>query len=262
MLMSGWQGLGSFDPTPPPGVSCRAHIRPQQVVILNTPGAMVVAVNEPGDRASDIEAVLFDFGGVITTSPFDKFATYEADNGLPKDLIRQINSTNPDTNAWAQLERSHVDQAEFCRLFEAEAAALGHSVDGQAVLACLSTDIRPEMVAAVEQLRGRYKTAVLTNNIKRGDSAGVDIGSGHNAGVMANFDAVIESAVVGVRKPDPAFYDIACTELDVAPTNCVFLDDLGINLKPARALGMATIKVTSGEQALTDLEAVLGISLR
>lgn len=204
-----------------------------------------------------IKAVLFDFGGVITTSPFDNFAAYEAANEIPADTIRQINSTNPDTNAWAQLERSEIGPDEFDGLFAAEADALGYKIPGSAVLECLKTDVRPEMVRAVQRIHQDYKTAVLTNNFLRGDSAGVSM----HGDVLDNFDAVIESAVVGVRKPDPEFYDIACTTVGVAPADCVFLDDLGINLKPARALGMQTIKVVDAAGALTELGAILDLDL-
>lgn len=204
-----------------------------------------------------IDAVLFDFGGVITTSPFENFAAYEAANEIPPDTIRKINSTNPDSNAWAQLERSSIGPDEFDDLFAAEAAALGYTIPGSAVLECLKTDVRPEMVKAVQRIHLDYKTAVLTNNFLKGDSAGVSM----HGDVLDNFDAVIESAVVGVRKPDPEFYDIACTTVGVAADRCVFLDDLGINLKPARALGMRTIKVVSASQALTDLGAILNLDL-
>lgn len=204
-----------------------------------------------------IEAVLFDFGGVITTSPFDNFAALEAANDIPADTIRKINSTNPDANAWAQLERNSVGPDEFDHLFAAEAEALGYNIRGADVLECLKTDVRPEMVRAVQRIHEDYKTAVLTNNFLKGDSAGVSM----HGGVLDNFDAVIESSVVGVRKPDPEFYDIACTTVGVSPAACVFLDDLGINLKPARALGMHTIKVQSAAQALGDLGQVLNLDL-
>jgi putative hydrolase of the HAD superfamily len=79
------------------------------------------------------------------------------------------------------------------------------------------------------------------------------------AAILARFDHVVESSKVGVRKPDPAIYRMACEALDVTPLSCVYLDDLGINCKPAAALGMAAIKVSSGEQALADLESALGL---
>ena len=212
---------------------------------------------------SAIEAVLFDFGGVVTGSPFEGFARYEAASGLPEGLIRQINSTNPDTNAWAKLERSEVDRDEFMALFEAEGRALGHEVSAEAVLACLKNELRPEMVTAIHKLTTTHKTAILTNNLHADDEADVETSpTGDMQAVMDVVDVVVESSKVGIRKPEPRFYEIACEQLGVEPSACVFLDDLGINLKPARAMGMTTIKVTSGPQALDELEAVLGLSLR
>ena len=210
-----------------------------------------------------IDAVLFDFGGVITTSPFEQFARYEASAGLPEGLIRRINATNPDTNAWARLERSEVDRDGFVGLFEAEAAALGHEVDARAVLDCLKTELRPEMVATVRRLRETHKTAILTNNLLADDEA--DAGTsptGDMHAVMGEVDAVVESSKVGVRKPEQRFYEIACQMLGVEPSSCVFLDDLGVNLKPARAMGMRTIKVLTSTQALDELETIVGLRLR
>jgi len=215
-----------------------------------------------------VSAVLFDFGGVITTSPFDAFARYERDNELPEGFIRQINSTNPDTNAWSKLERSDVDHAGFAELFEAEARALGHEIDGLAVIGLLSGDVRPEMVEAVRRCSERLTTACLTNNFNaaRGEGSGTDPADAKRSAdvrsVMAMFSTVVESRKVGVRKPEPAFYELACEQIGIEPADAVFLDDLGINLKPARAMGMTTIKVTSGDQAIADLEAVVGFPLR
>jgi putative hydrolase of the HAD superfamily len=199
---------------------------------------------------------MFDFGGVISTSPFESFARFEAQHGLPAGFIRTINATNPDDNAWAQLERSEISVEAFGPQWGAEARALGHDVDGRRVLEMLAGEIRPEMVAAIEACRQFYKTACLTNNfvsVERAVSKEV-------ADVYALFDVVLESRTLGVRKPDPRFYELACKSLDVAPNESVFLDDLGVNLKPARALGMQTIKVSNPEQALRDLGEVLGMT--
>jgi putative hydrolase of the HAD superfamily len=198
---------------------------------------------------------LFDFGGVITTSPFEAFARYELDHALPADFLRRVNATDPDANAWARLERNEIDLAGFDAAFADESEALGHRVRGSEVLALLSGDLRPEMVRAVTVISERCKTGLLTNNV-----VGMDP-SGAIAEVLAHFDVVVESSVVGVRKPDPAFYLLACERLAIDPTDAVFLDDLGINLKPARALGMATIKVTDPALALAELEAIVGFPL-
>lgn len=202
-----------------------------------------------------IEAVLFDFGGVITTSPFDNFALLEERRGVPADTIRKINSTNPDTNAWAQYERNDVDVAGFSALFEAEAQALGYQIPGQEVLDCLQTEIRPFMVDAVRKVSKQFRTAMLTNNFSAGD----DPGSGSHGDTKALFEVIIESSKAGVRKPTPRFYELACEALDVEPAACVFLDDLGINLKPARAMGMTTIKVVDPHVALAELSEILRI---
>jgi putative hydrolase of the HAD superfamily len=204
-----------------------------------------------------IRAVLWDFGGVILSSPFEAFNRYEAANGLPTDFIRSVNATDPDTNAWALLERNDVTPAEFDALFADESAALGHRIPGADVLGLLSGEIRPEMVMALDRvIRAGYRTACLTNNVVGGEQR-MDVGD-----VMVMFDHVVESSKVGCRKPEPRFYEIACELVGVEPSECVFLDDLGINLKPARAMGMITIKVGGAEAAITELERVLGIALR
>jgi putative hydrolase of the HAD superfamily len=204
-----------------------------------------------------IRAVLFDFGGVISSSPFEAFAHLEAERGLPADFIRTVNATNPDSNAWARLERGEDDLETFGTLWSDEARALGHELDGRLVLERLAGEIRPEMVNAIRSCGTRYKTACLTNNFTRAEAALSD----EVAEVYRLFDAILESRVLGVRKPDPRFYELACEALDVEPGECVFLDDLGVNLKPARALGMHTIKVADPDVALTELGELTGLSL-
>ncbi len=203
--------------------------------------------------------MLFDFGGVVLTSPFEAFAAYEADAGLPSDTIRRINSTNPDDNAWALFERREVDVDGFCRLFEAEAADLGLVVDARRVLAGLHGDLRPAMVEAVRRCSAPLPTGLLTNNVT--PLADQEESRPEVLAVVDLFHVVVESSVVGCRKPEPEFYEVACRRLGVKPSACVFLDDLGINLKPARAMGMATIKVGDPAVAIAELEGVLGIPL-
>ncbi len=201
-----------------------------------------------------IRAVMFDFGGVISTSPFEAFAHLEVERGLPAGFIRTVNATNPDDNAWARLERSEIGLDAFATAWAAEARTLGHELDGRLVLERLAGEIRPRMVAAIDACRRRYKTACLTNNF----SSPERVVSEAVAEVYALFDAVLESRALGVRKPDPRFYELACATLGVRPEESVFLDDLGVNLKPARALGMHTIKVTDPEGALSELAGILG----
>jgi putative hydrolase of the HAD superfamily len=204
-----------------------------------------------------IKAVLFDLGGVLTTGPFEGFANYERERALPDGLIRRINSTDPDTNAWAKFERGEVDFEGFRELFESEARALGHAVDAREVMVAMRGLPRPEMVEAVRFCKGRFKTAALTNNFVATDR---ERPADTPVPFDGLFDVVIESSKVGVRKPDPRFYEMACRALDVQPDEAVFLDDLGINLKPARAMGMHTIKVATADQALRELYAVLGVA--
>jgi putative hydrolase of the HAD superfamily len=215
---------------------------------------------------SNFAAVIFDFGGVITASPFEAFNRLEAERGLPHDFIRTVNATNPHDNAWAKFERAEIDGTAFGGLFAAEAGALGHALDGAAVLAVLSGSIRPAMVAALDTLKAEgYRLACITNNVPTGHGAGMArSGDSKDAyeQVFARFEHTIESSKAGVRKPDPRIYLMMCEKLGLEPAQCIYLDDLGINCKPAAQLGMHAIKVVSGEQALADLGAVLGLALR
>jgi putative hydrolase of the HAD superfamily len=207
------------------------------------------------------EAVVFDFGGVVIDSPFDAFTELERRAGAAPGSVRAINARNPDDNAWARIERGDVDAEDFVRLFEQEAAAAGVTLPARDVLAAVTGAssarhaARPVMVELLHELRTRgLRLALITNNIRPlGDSPDV-------AWVFDAFDVVIESAVVGVRKPDPAIYRLALDSLGVEPDRAVMLDDLGINLKPARALGMATIKVLDAEQGAAELRQLLGWS--
>ena len=204
-----------------------------------------------------IEAVIWDFGGVFTTSPFEAFNRYELARGLPKDFIRAINTTDPDTNAWALFEQAKIDAAGFDRLFLEESTAAGHAVRGADVLPLLSGDFRPTMVEALKACKANFKVGCITNNMAQGHGPGMAAdrrGADRGAQIMALFDVVIESSKAGVRKPDPRIYEMMCEALDVSPRACVYLDDLGINCKPAAALGMTAIKVTSETQALDDLQ--------
>lgn len=210
-----------------------------------------------------IKAIVWDFGGVITSSPFEAFNRYEAMRGVPLDCIRGLNATNPDTNAWARFERSEITPQEFDGIFLEEAKAAGFDIPGRDVIACLSGDIRPRMVAALKKCATHFRVGCITNNVSSGEGPGMASSSGKAArvqGVMATFEIVIESSKVGIRKPDPEIYKMACRELGVDPSDTVYLDDLGINLKPARALGMTTIKVVDPDVALKELEAATGLA--
>lgn len=210
-----------------------------------------------------IEAVIWDFGGVFTSSPFEAFNRYEAEKGLPKDLIRRVNATNPDTNAWALFERNEIDGKGFDDLFLQESTALGHPVPGREVLPLLAGQLRPRMVAALKACKQHFKVACITNNVVSQHSPGQDEpqrAAGAMGQVMPLFDAIIESSKAGVRKPDPKIYLMMCEQLGVKPENCVYLDDLGINCKPAAGLGMKAIKVVDVDQTLTELSAITGLT--
>jgi putative hydrolase of the HAD superfamily len=209
-----------------------------------------------------IEAVIWDFGGVLTTSPFEAFARFETERGLPAEIIRRTNANNPWENAWAKFERAEVDLEVFDQLFAAESLALGAEVRGRDVLPLLSGDLRPEMVEALRRVKAKFKTGCITNNLPANSIGSLGGRSLYVAEVMALFNYVIESAKIGLRKPDPRIYRMMTEALDVDPKRCVYLDDLGVNLKPAREMGMTTIKVLSASQAIADLEAATGLKLR
>jgi putative hydrolase of the HAD superfamily len=210
-----------------------------------------------------VEAVIWDFGGVFTSSPFEAFNRFEAERGAPKDLIRRVNATNPDTNAWALFERNEVDASGFDKLFLEESTALGHPVRGADVLPLLNGQLRPRMVAALKTCKAHFKVGCITNNVVSHHSPGTQgpqTMAGAMGQVMPLFDAVIESSKAGVRKPDPRIYQMMCEQLDVAAASCVYLDDLGINCKPASLLGMTAIKVVDVDQTLADLARATGLS--
>ena len=209
-----------------------------------------------------IEAVIWDFGGVLTSSPFEAFARFEAERGLPADIIRRTNAANHLENAWAKFERAEVDIEAFDQLFAAESLALGAEVRGRDVLPLLVGDLRPEMVEALRRIKSQFKTGCITNNLPANAIGSAGGRTLYIAEVMALFDHIIESAKIGLRKPDPQIYRMMVDALAVDPKHCVYLDDLGVNLKPAREMGMTTIKVRDAAQALTELEAAVGLPLR
>jgi putative hydrolase of the HAD superfamily len=208
-----------------------------------------------------IEAVIFDFGGVLTSSPFEAFTRFETERGLPADIIRRTNAANHLENAWAKFERAEVDIDTFDALFAEESRALGAEVRGRDVLPLLQGDLRPEMVEALKRIKAKFRTGCITNNLPANAIGSMTGRSLYIAEVMVLFDHVVESAKIGLRKPDPRIYRMMVETLKVEPNNCVYLDDLGVNLKPAREMGMTTIKVTSGAQAIAELEAATGLKL-
>jgi putative hydrolase of the HAD superfamily len=211
-----------------------------------------------------LAAILWDFGGVFTSSPFEAFNDLEESMGIPADFIRTLNATNPDTNAWAQFESSAVSLDEFDDLFAHESRAAGHEIRGREVVARLSGSLRPRMVEVLKTCKQHVKVACITNNVKAGQGPGMSRDAQKASavsGVMELFDLVVESSIEGIRKPNPEIYRLTCNRLGVAPEEALFLDDLGINLKPARAMGMRTIKVLNESQAIDDLAELTGFKL-
>ena len=211
----------------------------------------------------EVEAVIWDFGGVFTSSPFEAFNRLEEQLGAPKDHIRRVNAANHHDNAWARFERAEIDAARFDQLFLEESTALGFPIRGADVLPKLSGELRPRMVAALKACKQHFKAGCITNNVVSTHSPGqneVQQAAGAMGQVIPYFDAVIESSKAGVRKPDPRIYLMMCELLAVEPGACVYLDDLGINCKPAAALGMTAIKVVDVDQTLADLARATGLT--
>jgi len=203
--------------------------------------------------------VIFDLGGVVFPSPLDVFRSYERDHGLPHRFLSEVVLADPERGAWSRLERGELNFDEFCDAFDAECAAHGGAVSARDLMHAVRVglDARPEMVTAIDAIRRHgLRTAALTNNWAD-DPAGTN-----RASPTDNwFDVMVESAVERMRKPDPRIYQLVCDRLGVSPKETVFLDDLGANLKPARELGMTTIKVAEPDAALATLEDVLGFAL-
>ena len=202
------------------------------------------------------KAIIWDFGGVITSSPFEAFNDFEKKNDLPLDLIRNINSENPDQNAWAKFESNIVSIEEFDELFFQEALKKGFNVRGKDIIKLLSGSIRKNMVDFLKELKVSYKLGCITNTVNTKEDL-TDKESQLKKEAMGLFDHVVESSKVGIRKPNPEIYKMSCEALSVEPKDCIYLDDLGINLKPARELGMATIKVVDPEEAIQEVRNLL-----
>ena len=200
------------------------------------------------------KAIIWDFGGVITSSPFEAFNQFEEANDLPKDIIRTINSENPDTNAWAKFESNSITIDVFNDLFLKEAKAKGFDIKGRDIIKLLKGSIRKNMVSFLRELKSDFKLGCITNNVK---SSSEENNDNETKEAMSLFDHIIESSIVGIRKPNPEIYMMSCDALKVSPDQCIYLDDLGINLKPARELGMTTIKVIQPEDAIQEVRNLL-----
>jgi putative hydrolase of the HAD superfamily len=210
----------------------------------------------PSDGGT-IAAVIFDLGGVVMGSPLQAIARYETDHGLPAGAINRVVVDSGDGGAWSRLERGELTLEAFLSPFEADCRACGVELSGASLMAYIAEAgvPRPQMLEAIRRLRAReLRVAALTNNwVREGQR------DGHR--LREHFDVFVESAIVGLRKPDPRIYELVCRELGVPPPRAAFLDDIGRNLKTARALGMATIKVDDPDLALRELGALLHLDL-
>ena len=206
-------------------------------------------------------AVIFDLGGVVFPSPFNAFDEYERAAGLPDRFIRTVVAHSAETGAWARFERSDVDFNGFCTEFEAECQTAGETVDAAKLMRGITRGFapRPVMVQAITAIHDRgLRVGALTNNWATTERTTTERTTDHT---QLGFDTIVESAIEGIRKPDPRIYTLVCERLAVSANECVFLDDLGVNLKPARAMGMTTIKVLDATSALEELSGHLGFTL-
>jgi len=212
-----------------------------------------------------IRAIIFDLGGVVLGSPLHAIAAYERELGIPKNFVnRVVVDTAPD-GAWSRLERGEISMETFYTDFEADCQAAGQSISARAMFERMAQASlpRPIMLEAIRRIRAEgFLTAALTNNWAESETDG-EAGSSRDGtrALAEGFDVFVESSVEGLRKPDPRIYQLTCDRLGIAPSEAAFLDDIGGNLKAARALGMTTIKVDTPEQALGELGAVIGLAL-
>ena len=178
-----------------------------------------------------INYVLWDFGGVLTNSPIRNFLEYEKKYNLLPGTIIKINSHNKFENAWAKLERNEINKKEFEKLFLEEAKELNYNfkIDVEKIFKCLDVKVKKKLPCAC-----------LTNNISENSSL---VANKAFEEFKDNFSYTFESSKLGMRKPEIEIYKYVIKKLKVNPENILFIDDLGINLKPAKIIGMKTYKM-------------------
>jgi putative hydrolase of the HAD superfamily len=203
-------------------------------------------------------AVIFDLGGVVLESPLPAIAAFEADARLPHRFVARLVIEGGDDGPWARLERGELSPTQFADAFSLQGEAAGHPIDAMELLRVIATTAVPReaMVTAIARLRGAGVRVGALTNIWPMPDRDADLEA-----LKRGFDQVVESFRVGMRKPEARIYDLACRKLDVSPADAIFLDDLGTNLKTARALGMATIKVGDPATALAELECLTAVAL-
>jgi epoxide hydrolase-like predicted phosphatase len=212
-----------------------------------------------------IRAIIFDLGGVVLGSPLHAIAAYERELGIPENFVNRVVADSAPDGAWSRLERGEISMETFYTDFEADCQAAGQSISARAMFERMAQASlpRPIMLEAIRRIRaGGFLTAALTNNWAENEADGGGDGARDGTRALAKgFDVFVESSVEGLRKPDPRIYQLTCERLGISPSEAAFLDDIGSNLKSARALGMTTIKVDTPEQALKELGAVIGLAL-
>jgi len=204
-----------------------------------------------------INTIIFDFGGVITDSPLAAFRELEKKHFIQLGTISRVVMTNPDKNSWAQCERGEININQFIKEFEKEADNLGYKINMKLVLQQLYGPIRPLMVSKIKELSKQYKLVCLTNVLKGMKSMTPKHRSEEVDRVLKNFYRVYESYEIGMRKPEERIYKHLLNDLEISPEKCVFLDDLGVNLKTAKRIGIHTIKVSDPKNAISELDNIL-----
>jgi len=214
-----------------------------------------------------LKAVIFDFGGVFTTSPVSNFGVYERARGLPERFISGLIRSNLDGGAFSRFERAELTAEEFDEAFAAETRAAGHEVRGGELAKMMKLEFRPPMIEAHKRIcEAGLKTGCITNNMPSSsvkDWARDGAERNWAAEIMSRFDHVIESSKAGVSKPDPRIYEMMLETLGIAPGEAIYVDDLGVNLKPAVAMGMDVVKVPfeGYEIAIEELAQKTGLIL-
>ncbi len=204
-------------------------------------------------------AVIFDLGGVVLGSPLHAIAAYERDQGLPPNAINHVVASTAPHGAWSRLERGEISMLDFFDAFQQDCAKAGWTISARAMMKRIgeTSAPRPSMLEAIRRIRSQgLRVAALTNNWAPEGEVATD-----GNPLLPLFDVFLESSVEGLRKPDPRIYELVCERLGVAPEEAVFLDDIGANLKPARAMGMTTLKVETPEASLEELAEILGFPL-
>ncbi len=211
-----------------------------------------------------ITAVLFDLGGVVLGSPLHAIRAYERELGLSHNAINLVAANTAPNGAWSRLERGEIELEAFYPAFEADCLKAGIDMDAREMMARMSvaSSPRPVMLDAIARLRERgYRVGALTNNWSHTEDSARPGQSDGTRALSSHFHVFIESSVEGLRKPDPRIYELACERLDRPAEQVAFLDDIGPNLKPARAMGMTKINVDTPEPALAELSGHLGFDL-